>query len=193
MKPLLPDLPDHFETERLLVRAYRPDDGPWYYTMARQNQAHLARFESGNSVMGIHSAADADRVVREFTEDWAARRAFVLAVLRKDSGVFAAQIYIGVVGWSLPEFELGYFVEQAQEGRGYVREAAAGALRFIFGPLGAHRLRLMCDDGNPRSYRVAERIGMRREGHLREDKKNAGGSISGTYLYGLLRSEYTPG
>jgi aminoglycoside 6'-N-acetyltransferase len=37
---------------------------------------------------------------------------------------------------------------------------------------------------------VAERAGFVREGHLRQNKLNADGSVSGTLLYGLLRSEY---
>ena len=183
-------IPDQYETGRLLVRAYRLDDAPWYFAMSQRNKAHLARFESGNAVMGINTPADAENVMREFVEDWAARKAFFLGAFWKDSGEFTAQIYIGVVGWGLPELELGYFAEQAHEGRGCVSEAAAGALRLCFGPLGAHRVRLMCDDTNPRSFRVAERCGMLREGHLREDKKHADGSITGTYLYGLLRSEF---
>jgi aminoglycoside 6'-N-acetyltransferase len=61
---------------------------------------------------------------------------------------------------------------------------------FCFKHLRAYRVRLECDDTNVRSYGVAERCGMVREGHIRENKKNADGRLSGTLLYGLLQSEY---
>jgi aminoglycoside 6'-N-acetyltransferase len=99
-------------------------------------------------------------------------------------------VYIGSVSWDLPEFEVGYFVDKDHEGQGYVTEAVKAALRFIFEHLQAHRVRLECDDTNARSYRVAERCGFTREGHLREVKKHADGTFSGTLCYGLLRSEF---
>jgi ribosomal-protein-alanine N-acetyltransferase len=68
--------------------------------------------------------------------------------------------------------------------------AAKVALRFCFEHLGAYRVCLKCDDTNQRSFTVADRCGMIREGHLRANKKNADGSITGTLLYGLLRNEF---
>ena len=59
-----------------------------------------------------------------------------------------------------------------------------------FEHLKAHRVRLECDDSNVRSHRVAERCGMVKEGHIRENKKNPDGTLSGTLHYGLLRSEF---
>ena len=101
-----------------------------------------------------------------------------------------AQISIGVVTWDLPEFENGHFADVEHEGQGYVTEAVEAALHFIFVHLGAHRVRLECNDNNSRSWRVAERCGMVREGYFRQNKKQADGTISGTLHYGLLRSEF---
>ncbi len=184
------NLPSSFETARLLVRRYRSEDASWYAPMSRRNQAHLARYESGNPVMSIETEADATAVIQGFIESWEARRAFFLGAFRRDTGVFVAQIYIGVASWDLPELELGYFADAAHTGQGFVTEAAQGALRFCFRELGAHRVRLECDDTNIASYRVAERCGMIREGHLRENHRHADGALTGTLLYGLLHHEF---
>jgi aminoglycoside 6'-N-acetyltransferase len=190
MQTLLPVIPSHIETERLFLRCYQADDGSWYHAMSQKNKSHLAQYESENAVMRINTEAEAEMVVRGFAQQWRERTAFFMAASRQDTLEFVAQIYIGVVSWDLPEFEIGYFVDKGHEGKGYVTEAASGALRFAFEHLKAHRVRLECDDTNVRSYRVAERCGMVREGHIRENKKHANGSISGTYYYGLLRSEF---
>lgn len=190
MHPLLLSIPTQFETERLLLRSYQPGDGRWYYDMSQRNKPHLAQYESGNALMQIQSQEEAEVVVREFAASWAMRKAFFLGAFLKGSQEFMAQIYIGVVSWELPEFELGYFADVAQQGKGYVSEAANGALCFLFEHLNAHRVRLECDDTNIRSSRVAERCGMIREAHFRENKKNRDGSFSGTYHYGLLRREF---
>jgi ribosomal-protein-alanine N-acetyltransferase len=180
MHKLLLDIPSRIETERLYLRCYQAGDGPWYYEMSQRNKPHLARYESGNAVMTIDAEEDAEIAVRDFAATWIARDAFFLGAFRRDTDEFVAQIYVGAVNWNLPEFEIGYFADSEHEGQGYVTEATEAALRFAFEHLGAHRVRLECDDANVRSLRVAERCGMIREGHIRENKRNADGSISGT-------------
>ncbi|MBN1812307.1 MAG: GNAT family N-acetyltransferase [Anaerolineae bacterium] len=189
MHKLLLDIPTRIETGRLYLRCYQAGDGPWYYEMSQRNKPHLARYESGNAVMTIDTEEDAEVAVRSFAATWVARNAFFLGVFRRDTDEFVAQIYIGAFDWNLPEFEIGYFADVEHEGQGYVTEATEAALHFAFHHLGAHRVRLRCDDTNVRSFRVAERCGMVKEGHIREDKRNADGSISGTLHYGMLRSD----
>ena len=101
-----------------------------------------------------------------------------------------AQVYVGPVNWDVPEFAIGYFADRDHEGQGYVTEAAGAALGFIFEHLGAHRVRLECDDTNERSQRVAERCGFVEEGHIRENKVTADGERTGTLYYGLLKREF---
>jgi ribosomal-protein-alanine N-acetyltransferase len=191
--PLLRDFPNHFETERLRLRAFQPGDGSWYYAVGQKNRAHLQRYEAGNPVRALEDEEQAEVLVRNLSIRWAARTAFFLAAFEKELGDFVAQVYIGPLNWDLPEFQIGYFADLDHQGRGYVTEAVKAALRFIFEHLQARRVSLECDDTNQRSWGVAERCGLRREGHLRQNKLNPDGSISGTLFYGLLRSEYLAG
>jgi len=183
-------LPTRIETERVYLRCYGAGDGAWYHVMSQRNKPHLARYESGNAVMTINTEGEAEAVVRDFAACWAAGDAFFMGVFRRDTQAFVAQIYVGVANRDLPELELGFFADVEQQGQGYVTEAAKAALRFAFEHLGAHRVRLRCDDTNVPSQRVAERCGMVREGRIRENKRSEDGSITGTLLYGLLRSEF---
>jgi RimJ/RimL family protein N-acetyltransferase len=142
--------------------------------------------------MRINSEGDAAQTIAEFEAAWIEGKAFFLGAFDRATGEFVCQIYIGVVNRDLPEFEVGFFVTAGREGQGYVAEAVDASLRFIFGVLGAHRVRLECDDTNVRSYRVAERCGFTREGHIRENRRWPDGSISGTFHYGMLKSEFPP-
>jgi aminoglycoside 6'-N-acetyltransferase len=158
--------------------------------MSQKNRTHLARYEAGNAVMSIGSEQDAEIVVREFAAAWVSRKSFFMGVFDRETNRFVAQVYIGPVNWDVPEFEIGFFVDRDHEGQGYVTEATRAALGFIFEHLGAHRVRLECDDTNERSQRVAERCGMEREGHIRENRMNADGKLSGTLHFGLLKKEF---
>jgi len=194
MHKMLLEVPTHYETKRLLVRSYEAGDGEWYYAVGQKNHAHLERYESGNVIFSLNSVEEAEIAVREIQAAFIARNCFFFGAFERNA--FVAQIYIGVVSWELPEFEIGYFVDREHEGQGYVSEAVGGtdqrggALRFTFEHLQAQRVRIECNDTNLRSIRVAERCGFTREAHFRENKRNPDGSLSGTVIYGLLRKEF---
>ncbi len=193
MHPLLLDLPARLETTRLVLRPYQAGDGPAYYDVCRNNRTHLLPYEADNPACRVMSGEDAEILVRQWAADWTTRHAFVFGAWDKATGAFVAQIYVGCVNWELPEFELGYFVDAAHEGQGLVTEAAQAVLGFVFGSLGAHRVRVHCSDTNLRSYHVAERCGFTREGHLRQTDpriRDAAGGYWGALLYGLLREEF---
>ncbi len=194
MHRMLLDLPARLETDRLIVRPYQAGDGPAYHDVCLRNKEHLLPFEEGNPALEVTTAEEAEILVREFAAAWVARSAFFFGAWKKsDPAVFVAQLYVGAVSWELPEFEIGYFVDQQYEGHGYVTEGVNAALIFAFDHLQAQRVRLGCNDTNTRSYRVAERCGFTREGHVRQNRKNVllpDGTPSGEYLYGLLRDEF---
>jgi RimJ/RimL family protein N-acetyltransferase len=192
MDPKELEIPSHFETERFVLRCYRPGDGRMYYAAGQRNRQHLQRYEAGNILLSPQSVAEAEGVVAELAEAWASRQSFFVGIFDKESGVWLGQIYIGVVSWQTPEFELGYVVDGEHEGQGVIAESVGTALGFIFHDLHAHRVRVRCDDTNERSQRVAERAGFVREGHLRQDHRHPDGTFTGTYLYGLLASDFRP-
>lgn len=193
MRPILLDLPEQLETERLILRPYRAGDGIAYLDVCLRSKAHLLPYEVGNPALEVQTLEDAEALVREFAVEWLARRAFFLGAWMRETPTFVAQVYIGVVSRDLPEFEIGYFVDPAHEGKGYVTEAAGAAVRFCFDHLRAQRLRLGCNETNVRSWRVAERLGFQREAYIRETHPNILREDflpSGDYLYGLLRRDY---
>ena len=66
--------------------------------------------------------------------------------------------------------EIGYAFLPESSGHGYATEAAGALLGLCFTELGAHRVAGRLDARNDRSAAVLERLGMRREGHLRENE-----------------------
>ncbi|UCF09923.1 MAG: GNAT family N-acetyltransferase [Candidatus Bipolaricaulota bacterium] len=183
-------LPECIEAERVYLRRYRLDDGELILRVARANRDHLAHYEATNALRTITTQDEADAVVRRFVEAWDKGQAFFLGAFHRSTDAFVAQVYVGPTDRKLPAYTIGFFADKDHEGMGYVSEAVRAVFRCLFHELGAHRVRLECDDSNVRSARVAERCGMVREGHLRENKRNPDGSLTGTLLYGLLRSDY---
>ena len=132
----------------------------------------------------------AEELVDELEAAWKASKCFFIGAFEKKTGEFVAQIYVGPVDWSLPEFQVGYFADIDHEGLGFVTEGLKAVLAILFGKMNAHRVRLECNESNLRSIKVAERCGMTREGYLRENRRHPDGTYSGSYIYGLLQAEF---
>jgi aminoglycoside 6'-N-acetyltransferase len=184
------NLPKRLEAERIYLRCYQAGDGDWYYPMSLKNRDHLERYEAGNVIMSIGNRQEAEHVMQTLAAEWEAQSCFFMGAFDKQTDEFVAQVYVGPGNKKVPEYEIGFIADVDHEGQGYVTEATRAALGFIFNHLKAHRVHMECDDTNERSWRVAERCHMVREGHMRENKRNPDGTLSGTLHYGLLRREF---
>jgi RimJ/RimL family protein N-acetyltransferase len=75
-------------------------------------------------------------------------------------------------------------------GKGYATEAVRALIDLCFGPLRLRRLHADCFAANEPSWRLMERIGMRREQHtVRESLHRAKGWLDGL-SYALLAEEW---
>lgn len=86
--------------------------------------------------------------------------------------------------------ELGWTFSPAYAGRGYATEAVTALIETVFSLDRVHRAIAQMDAENPASARLAERVGMRREGHFIQDWWNKD-AWSDTFLYAILRAEVT--
>ena len=85
--------------------------------------------------------------------------------------------------------ELGYAVARALWGQGLALEAARAVLDVAFREYPAlNRIRASADARNTRSIRVMQKLGMTREGLLREDRAFRGELVD-EVVFGLLRRE----
>lgn len=87
--------------------------------------------------------------------------------------------------------ELGYVLHRAYWGRGLAVEAARLLMTFGFERLGLGRIEALCAVPNTRSLRVLEKLGMRREGTLRE-YRDFHGRVLDMHLYAVLKKEWHP-
>jgi len=80
-------------------------------------------------------------------------------------GTFVGEVSLGsVLRGPFQSSFIGYWIDQAQAGHGYVPEAVALVIRYGFDTLGLHRMEAAIVPRNARSRRVAEKLGLRDEG-----------------------------
>lgn len=86
--------------------------------------------------------------------------------------------------------ELGWVFDPGHGGRGYATEAVRELIRLCFTDLGLRRVTANCFAGNEASWRLMERLGMRRELYtVRESLHRSGEWLDGMG-YALLADEW---
>ncbi|MFI7574026.1 GNAT family N-acetyltransferase [Micromonospora sp. NPDC049497] len=112
-----------------------------------------------------------------------------LAVVVRETGQLVGDV---VLMWRSAEHrqgEVGYMLHPDHRGRGYAGEASTAMLAVGFDGLDLHRIVGRIDPRNTASARVLERLGMRREAHLRENEFTEG-EWTDEAVYAMLGREW---
>jgi ribosomal-protein-serine acetyltransferase len=167
-----------------LLRPLEEADADELHALIQRNRAQLAKWmQWAQDQTSEQTLAFIRRARAEESEDCGLQRAIV-----------AEQRIVGVLG--LPEIdwpnrcaEIGYWLDQAHQGRGVMTSAVAVLVRHAFDSLRLNRLEIRTDIENARSRAVAERLGFRHEGTLRQSYRVVGERYSDDAVYSLLASD----
>ena len=86
--------------------------------------------------------------------------------------------------------ELGWTIHPDEWGQGYATEAVSALIDACFTALGVRRETAACFAGNEASWRLMERLGMRREAHWVKESLHRSGEWMDAYHYALLAEEW---
>jgi RimJ/RimL family protein N-acetyltransferase len=109
--------------------------------------------------------------------------------LVEEKGVPLGKVLIWQIDRNIDEWEMGWVLDPCHTGKGYASEASRALLEFGFRELGANRICSNCNSANTASERVMARIGMTKEGVLRETRKLRD-HYYGSCIYSVLRREW---
>jgi len=88
------------------------------------------------------------------------------------------------------EAELWWSFDPACSGLGYATEAVQAVIELCFGAMGLRRLTAECFAANEPSYKLMERVGMRRESYSRASGLHRNGQWMDGMVYALLADEW---
>jgi RimJ/RimL family protein N-acetyltransferase len=174
-------------TERLILREWRDAD-----------VAPFIKMNADPVVMEFFPQTLSEERTRRFVDlirtRWRELGYSLWAVERKDMGTF-----IGYVGlWPAtfpahftPAVEVGWRLAADQWGKGYATEGARAALEYAFGKLDFKEIVSFTSTINMRSWRVMERLGMRRDlsGDFEHPNVPEGHPLRPHVLYRIRREE----
>ena len=172
-------------TERLILREFVESD--WPAVLAYQSDPLYLRY--------YHWTGRTEAEVREFIQMFLnqqqqqPRIKFQLAVTLRAEGRLIGNCGIRKKSADAHEGDIGYEFAPAYWGQGYATEATRAIVAFGFNELRLHRIWSWCIAENVGSFRVMEKVGMQREGRLRENEWIKGRWWD-TLIYGILDHEW---
>ena len=175
-------------TERLLLREFCADDEEDIHAYASDPEVvRLMIWGPNTPAMTKMYLAGA---LKE-QDEWPRASVSLAIELKSDRRV------LGSIGLRIKDeknrtADLGYVLARAHWGQGYMAEAGRAVLDAAFRQVGLHRVWATCDPRNRASYRVMEKLGMRREAHFRKDVMEKG-EWRDSYLYAILAEEWLNG
>jgi len=180
-----PDYP--LETPRLRLRPFIRGDVDAVY--AYRSREDVARYLSDRAMShdecadAIHSRAGQIALVGEGDK-------ILLGMERKSDGHLIGEVSLIWRNVADGQGEIGYVLNPDYHRNGYATEAAEALLAFGFLQVELHRIYARCHALNEPSWRLMERLGMRREAHLREHIR-VKGHWDEELIYAILASEWS--
>ncbi|WP_033292362.1 GNAT family N-acetyltransferase [Amycolatopsis jejuensis] len=181
---LRPDYP--ISTERLRLRPFRADDLDALNSF--QSRADVARYLYWGPRSRAESAAALAKRIHSAT---LTREGQFLAVAVElvETGQLIGDLNLEYLSAEHRQGEIGFVFHPDHHGKGLALEAARELLRLGFEDLGLHRVVGRCDGRNAASAALMERLGMRREAHLRENER-VKGEWTDELVYAMLEREW---
>ncbi len=173
------------ETERLILREFRQTD--WKAVYQYRSDPEVAKYMDFIPNTEYESKIFINVVLANQRAQ--PRHSFNFALVNQADNRLIGSCMLRITGVENKEGDLGYILNRHYWNRGYASEAAARVVSFGFEQLGLHRIYSTCYPANTASYRVMEKIGMHKEGCLREIRFIKGVWCD-SFLYSILEQEW---
>ena len=160
---LYPDYP--IRTDRLVLRPFTRGDVDAVYAYRRRED--VARYLFDVPLSREECALAVQQRISQVALESEGDK-IILGVELARSGTLIGEVSLIWRSVDARQGEVGWIFDPQYQGQGYATEAANAILDLAFGPGDIHRVAARCDVRNEASWRLMERLGMRREAHFRE-------------------------
>ena len=179
-----PELP--ILTERLVLRQFTRGDVEAVFAYRQREDVARYLFDGP---MTFESCAEAVQARIRQVSLAAENDRVTLAVVRREDDRLVGEVTLIWRSVVSRQGEVGYVFNPVFHGRGYALEAARELLTLGFSGFGLHRIYARCDPRNTASFRLMQRLGMRREAHFR-DKTLLRGEWTDEYVCAMLAEDW---
>lgn len=178
------------QTDDIALRPMGTSDTEQLLSLRIRNREFLQPFEPIRSA-SYFSYDGQYELMQQAERDFAAGTGFAFGIYLSATDELIGRVALAnVVRGAWQNATIGYFLDQAHNGKGYMSTAVQLALSFAFGEAGLHRVQAGVMPRNTASIRVLEKNGFRQEGlSLRYLQIN--GVWEDHLIYAMTAEEFT--
>jgi len=180
--------PSEHTVDGMLIRAYRPGDGPALQRAAVASYDHLRPWMPW--ARAEQSVEQSEAICRAAAARYLLNEDFTLSVWVDGELAGGTGYHLRHGGVDSGNAEIGMWISGAHAGKGLGSRLLAALLAWGFTAWPWQRLVWQCDTRNLASVRVAEKNGLVLEGTMRSDALDVAGRRRDTHLYAILRDEW---
>lgn len=175
-------------TQRLVLRRFAGKDASAF--CAYRNDPEVARYQGWE---GCTETEARDFVGKHGNQPFGVPGEWLqIAIAAKDSDALVGDCAVRIHPQDVHQATIGVTFARSHQRQGLAREALAGLLDGLFGSAGLHRVVADTDPRNVASWSLLERLGLRREGHLKQSRWFKG-EWADEYLYAILSKDWLAG
>ncbi len=178
---------DRLLTPRLVLRRFTSTDASTL--AAYRSMPEVARFQGWDAPYPVERAEAFVAWLSEHHPDEPGEWYQVAIAEREDPGRLIGDCGIRPRADEPSIVDIGFTLDPTVRGRGYATEAVGEVVRYLFEDRRKHKVCADCDARNEASWRLLERLGLRREGTLRASYRD-GDTWADEHLYGLLAADW---
>ncbi len=172
------------ETERLLLRQFRYEDGD----SMMKNWAGLDEVQHNYGESTYKTPEEVKGLLDIYISGYKNGFCYRWAVIEKESGECIGQVAYFLVDTHNNFGEIEYCIGTAFQGKGYATEAAKAVIDYGFDRIGFHKVQICVRPSNISSKRVIEKCDFEYEGTLR-DYFLIDGNYEGRMYFSIIRQE----
>jgi len=173
-------------SDRLLFRAFQPDDVDTIFDAVRQSMPELSRWLPW--CHADYSRAETQEFLNQRGTAYRDLGEHAFAILDLKTGRFLGASGVNQLDRNGRRANLGYWLRTDATGNGYATEATLMVARWAFHALQLERIEIVAAIDNVASQRVAIRVGAIREGIARK-RLRKGDLQHDAVLFSLIRSD----
>ncbi|MGE3260582.1 MAG: GNAT family N-acetyltransferase [Bacteriovoracia bacterium] len=158
---------EFIDGERIFLRKHELATAPVMFACIDEDRDRLKEFLPW--VAFTKTVRDSEEYIRGTHVDWQDQLIFDFGIFRKPDRVYIGNIGVHAISWEHECAEIGYWINGANEGKGFISEAVRMVEQELF-RLGFHRIEIRCNANNIRSAAVPSRGGYKLEGTLQEHR-----------------------
>lgn len=173
------------KTDRLTIRLALPEDAADIYSYRSDAIGNRYQGWFPESVDEVH-----DYLSNMPRTPDVADTCFQFSIITTEDKLLIGDLGIVFTSHDNRQAELGCTLNKDFHGKGYATEALHAMVDYLFLRLGKHRVFASVDPQNTASIRLIERLGFRKEAHLKESYYLRGEWVD-DIIYAMLSSEWS--